>query len=223
MDEKVNIVFLGPPGAGKGTQAAGISRRFAICHISTGNLFRQAVEAQTPLGRQVKAYMEAGALVPDELVIQLVKDHIQSKRCKRGFLLDGFPRTVSQAQGLEAILRQQGDCLRWVIYFDIQEEDLVQRLLHRRVCSNVSCQQTYNLRTFPPQQEGKCDRCHSPLIRRKDDNRESISTRFRDFEKKTQPLLDYYRKKGILVQIPANRPAKEVEERIVRLLENDNF
>jgi adenylate kinase len=204
------LVLLGPPGAGKGTQAALLAERLGLEHISTGEILREEVELGTELGRKAKAYMDRGELVPDALVIEMLRERLDSSR-SRGFILDGFPRTISQAEALERMVR-----LDRVLNIRLSEEEVVRRLSARRVCK--SCGRNYNLISNPPKVEGRCDACGGELIQRDDDKPEVIRRRYRVYEAETAPLKDFYRQRGLLVEVEGDRPIGAVFEEALRLL-----
>ena len=208
-------IFLGPPGAGKGTQAARLAERAGVPQISTGDMFRAAVRAGTPLGLEAKRYMDAGQLVPDAVTIGLVRERLAQPDCRQGFLLDGFPRTVAQAEGLAEVLRDLGVNLDGVLYFDVPDEVVVERLSGRRVCP--ACGATYHVRFDPPRQAGVCDRCGGELVQRPDDREETVRERLAVYRRQTEPLVDYYRQAGLLRTVHADRPIAEVEAEIGRL------
>lgn len=202
------IVLLGPPGAGKGTQAALLAERLGLQHISTGEILREEVELKTELGKKAKAYMDRGELVPDELVIEMLRGRLDSDS---GFILDGFPRTVSQAEALEGMVR-----LDRVLNIRLSEEEVVRRLSARRVCKG--CGRNYNLIFNPPKVEGRCDACGGELFQRDDDKPEVIRRRYQVYEAETAPLKDFYRKRGLLVEVEGARPIEAVFEEALRLL-----
>jgi len=195
----MKIVFMGPPGAGKGTQAEKIVETYQIPHISTGDMFRKAINDQTELGIEAKRYMDQGALVPDHVTIGIVKDRLSEADCKKGFLLDGFPRTVDQATALDEILISLDSKIDYVINIDVDLSILKERLTGRRICS--SCGATYHMVFNPPKVEGICDKCGGELYQRKDDNEETVGNRLEVYVKQTKPLLDYYSQAGNLVNI----------------------
>ena len=186
----LNIILMGPPGAGKGTEAKKIIDAFAIPHISTGDMFREAIAAGTPLGLQAKTIIERGDLVPDEITIGLVKERLSQDDCAKGYLLDGFPRTIPQAEALKAMGPQIGRPVTLVIDITVPDEELVSRIAGRRVCPK--CGASYHVVNMKPKQEGVCDRCGNDLIHRKDDNAESFTVRLENYYKQTQPLVDFY-------------------------------
>ena len=202
------LVFLGPPGSGKGTQAALLSDAFGLCQVSTGDILRQAVAEGTPLGREAKACMDKGALVPDEVVIGIVRDKLTGPECRKGFILDGFPRTTGQARALDAILHDFSAPIDRVIAFTVDDEAVVARLSGRRTCRE--CQAMFHLAFSPPEQEGVCDRCGGGLVQRDDDREDVIRERLRVYAESTHPLLAYYRERGQLAEIPAGGPVDQV-------------
>ncbi|HEY8416295.1 MAG TPA: adenylate kinase [Thermaerobacter sp.] len=208
-------IFLGPPGAGKGTQAARLAERAGVPQISTGGMLRAAVRAGTPLGLEAKRYMDAGHLVPDDVTIAIVRERLAQDDCRRGFLLDGFPRTVPQAEGLAAALEELGVGLDGVLYFDVPDEVVVERLSGRRVCPE--CGATYHIRFDPPREAGRCDRCGAALVQRHDDREETVRERLAVYRRQTEPLVDYYHRAGLLKRVAADRPIQEVEAEIRRL------
>lgn len=201
------VVLLGPPGAGKGTQAGGIAEKYGIPHISTGDIFRSNVKEGTPLGKKAKEYMDAGELVPDELVCDLVEDRITKDDCANGFLMDGFPRTIFQAEHFDRFLKTQGVELDRVIDIEVEESILMPRMLGRRVCRN--CGKTYHIVTMPPKTEGVCDVCGGEVYQRSDDSEETVINRFKVYNEQTAPLIEYYKGTGKLAAIDgAGGPGK---------------
>jgi len=214
--EGIRLVFLGPPGAGKGTQADYLKEQYGIEKISTGDILREAVRNGTKLGKLASSYMEKGELVPDDIILSLVKERISKLE---NFILDGFPRTLVQAEGLNNILKELGKDLKAVIYFDIDDEKVIERLTSRRVCPN--CGAVYNLITNPPKNDEVCDYCGTALERRKDDNESTVRNRLQVYKRDTLPLVDFYEKKGLLKKIDAGKPPEEVLHSILRLLQDD--
>jgi len=199
----MRTILMGPPGAGKGTQAAVLVERFHIPHISTGDMFRAAMKAGTPLGLKAKEYMDAGALVPDEVTIGIVEERLQEPDCAGGFLLDGFPRTVAQADALGQILDKLGLKLDGVLNLQVDEEKLLARLTGRRVCRN--CGATYHVLFNPPAQENVCNECGGELYQRGDDTLETAKNRLAVYNQQTEPLIAYYRKQGLLKEIAGDQ------------------
>jgi adenylate kinase len=198
----MNFIFLGPPGAGKGTLAAKVASAYNIPHISTGEIFRAAIKAKTPLGLKVQSIIDSGSLVSDDITVELVKERLTQSDAKAGFILDGFPRTIPQAEALEKII-----LIDSVVNFDIADNDVVKRLSGRRVCK--SCGQNYHVEFMPPKKEGSCDACGADLYIRDDDKIEAISHRLEVYRNQTAPLIDFYKNKKLLTDIDA-RPSTEV-------------
>ncbi len=212
----MNIVFMGPPGAGKGTQADYIVEQFGIPHISTGDAFREAMKQGTELGKLAKQYVDAGKLVPDEVTIGIVRDRLQHEDCKQGFLLDGFPRTISQAEALDEIVASMGRRIDHVINLKVDRDNLLARLTGRRICR--SCGATYHILFNQPKQEGICDKCGGELYQRSDDTEEKVGTRLDEYITKTAPLLDYYEKQGTLRHVNGEQDIQEVSAEISAIL-----
>ncbi|MEK4438241.1 adenylate kinase [Paenibacillus sp. FSL K6-2862] len=212
----MNILFMGPPGAGKGTQADVIVKEFGIPHISTGDAFRLAIKQGTPIGLKAKEYMDQGLLVPDDVTIGIVEERLQQPDCREGFLLDGFPRTLSQAEALDGILDRLNSGLDHVINLKVDRDKLLARLTGRRICKN--CGATYHVVFNPPKQEGICDKCGGELYQRSDDNEESVGTRLDEYINKTAPLLTFYENKDLLRQMNGEQDIDQVSQEIVSLL-----
>ena len=204
----MNIILLGPPGAGKGTQAARIVEKYNVPHISTGDIFRANIKAGTELGKRAQEYMNRGELVPDELVVEIATDRLAADDCKEGFLLDGFPRTVFQAEKLDEFLASKGRKVEHVLNIEVGRDDLMARLTGRRVCK--SCGASFHVVNIPPKQEGICDTCGAELVQRADDNEETASNRIEVYNRETKPLIDYYEKAGNIVNIDGGKAADEV-------------
>ena len=211
----MKIILLGPPGAGKGTQAKSISNRYSIPHISTGDIFRKNISENTPLGIEAKSYMDNGQLVPDEVTINMVKDRLQDDDCKNGYLLDGFPRTVSQAEALQKFIEDRDEKLDSALLINVPRDLILERMTGRRVCP--SCGASYHVK-FNPANDGKCELCGSEVIQRKDDTVETVEERLDVYEKQTQPLIDYYREKNLLSQVDGTKAINEVFESICDVL-----
>ena len=192
-----NFIFLGPPGAGKGSLAVKVAEDYNIPHISTGDIFRANIKAQTPLGVKVKAIIDSGALVSDELTFELVKDRIAQDDCKNGYILDGFPRTIPQAEMLESLVSDIK-----VVNFEIQDEIVIRRLSTRRTCK--ACGANFNVLTLPPKVEGVCDKCNGELYQRDDDKQESIMNRMEVYREQTEPLINFYKEKGKITDLDAS-------------------
>ena len=212
----MRIILLGPPGAGKGTQAAGIVEKYNIPHISTGDIFRKNIKEGTDLGKKAKEYMDQGLLVPDELTVGLVTDRITQADCENGFMLDGFPRNVSQAEQLDTFLKENNIELSNVINIEVDKNILVSRAVGRRICK--SCGATYHVEFNPPKIEGVCNVCQGELYQRADDNEETVSKRIQVYLDETKPLADYYAKVGILSNINGQQSIDEVFADIVTAL-----
>ena len=212
----MKIIMLGAPGAGKGTQAKQIEDKYSIPHISTGDIFRANIKNGTELGKKAKQYMDQGALVPDELTCDLVMDRIQQDDCKNGFVLDGFPRTIPQAEALDAALGIINEKMDYAIDVDVPDENIVNRMSGRRACLN--CGATYHLVSIPPKVEGICDRCGSEIVLREDDKPETVQKRLKVYHEQTQPLIDYYKNQGILKSVDGTQPMDEVFKAIVTIL-----
>lgn len=213
---RVNLVLMGLPGAGKGTQADQIVSKYGIPHISTGDMFRAAMKEGTELGLKAKSFMDKGELVPDEVTIGIVRERLSKPDCDKGFLLDGFPRTVPQAEALESMLDELNKKLDFVINIDVEQGILMERLTGRRICK--SCGATYHLVFNPPATEGVCDRCGGELYQRADDNAETVENRLEVNMKQSKPLLDFYESKGYLRNINGQQEINEVLADIEKLL-----
>lgn len=212
----MNILFMGPPGAGKGTQAERIVTEFGIPHISTGDAFRAAMRESTPIGLKAKEYIDQGLLVPDDVTVGVVRERLVQPDCESGFLLDGFPRTLAQAEALDEMLVTMGRKLDHVINLSVDRELLLARLTGRRICK--SCGATYHVIFNPPQQEGVCDKCQGELYQRSDDSEEKVGTRLDEYINKTAPLLDYYDARGLLREVDGEKEIDTVTSEIVSLL-----
>lgn len=212
----MNLVMLGPPGAGKGTQAALLAERIGTPHVATGDLFRAALKNETELGLTAKSYMERGELVPDEVTIAMVRERLEESDCDGGVLLDGFPRTIEQAEALEGLLTDQGKTVDRALFIDADEDELVRRLSSRWTCRN--CQAVYNVISNPPIEEGKCDMCGGELYQRSDDVPETVRNRIRVYWQQTSPLIDYYRDEGLLITIKSEGGIERVQEKILEAL-----
>lgn len=212
----MKIIMLGAPGAGKGTQAKQIADKYGIPHISTGDIFRANIKNGTELGKKAKEYMDQGALVPDALTCDLVMDRIKEDDAKNGFVLDGFPRTIPQAEALTAALEKIGEKMDFAIDVDVPDENIVNRMSGRRACLN--CGATYHIVAIPPKVEGKCDRCGSDIVLRDDDKPETVQKRLSVYHEQTQPLIEYYQKQGILKTVDGTVPMEEVFASIVNIL-----
>lgn len=213
----MKIIMLGAPGAGKGTQAKKIAEKYSIPHISTGDIFRANIKEGTDLGKKAKEYMDKGALVPDELVCDLVVDRISQADAKNGYVLDGFPRTIPQAEALDAALTKIGEKVDFAIDVDVPDDNIINRMSGRRAC--VACGGTYHLVFNPTKVEGVCDACGGQLILRDDDQPETVKNRLKVYHDQTQPLIDYYTKKSILKSVDGTQDMSKVFDSIVAILE----
>jgi len=211
----LRLVLLGPPGAGKGTHAQVLSKRWNVPHISTGDMLRQALRAETKLGLEAKTHMEKGGLVPDEVVIGIVGDRLKENDAKQGFVLDGFPRTKEQAESLDALLQGQRMPLDLAVYFKTSLSVIIRRLSGRRICSQ--CGKTYHLSNFKSKVEGICDDCRGPLMQRPDDRQDAIENRLEVYQKQTSPLIEYYKKKNILEEVSGDLEVPELSASLKEL------
>jgi adenylate kinase len=208
----LRVIFLGPPGAGKGTQAQALASEWSVPHVATGDMLREAVAAKTPLGLEAKRHMDSGGLVPDEVVIGLVGERLAQPDAKAGVVLDGFPRTVAQAEALDALFARKGLSLDRVVYFNVSRDELLRRLTGRRVCR--ACGRTYHLVSAPPKVADKCDACGGELYQRVDDSEATVATRLDVYQKQTSPLLEYYRGRNLLAEVAGEGPVAGVAEAI---------
>ena len=212
----MKIIMLGAPGAGKGTQAQMICDKYNIPHISTGDLFRSNIKSGTELGKKAKEYMDKGQLVPDELTVELLLDRVAKEDCKDGYVLDGFPRTIPQADVLDKELTKLSDKIDFAINVEVPDENIVRRMSGRRAC--LKCGATYHIEHIPPKQEGICDRCGSELVQRDDDKPETVQNRLSVYHEQTQPLITYYNGKNILKTVDGTKDMNYVFEDIVKIL-----
>lgn len=212
----MKIIMLGAPGAGKGTQAKMLADKYEIPHISTGDIFRANIKDGTELGKKAKTYMDQGLLVPDELVCDLVVDRVKQDDCTKGYILDGFPRTIPQAESLDAALAAIDSKIDYAVNVEVPDENIVRRMSGRRAC--VSCGATYHIVHIPTKVEGICDRCGSELILRDDDKPETVTKRLNVYHEQTQPLIEYYTKKDALVEIDGTKDMNDVFNAIVEIL-----
>jgi len=208
------LIFLGPPGAGKGTQARELAREWGVPQVATGEMLREAVAAGTPLGREAKRIMESGGLVPDDVMIGLIAERLRQPDAAGGFILDGFPRTIAQAEALERLLKDLGHSLDAVLYFEVAEPELVRRLTGRRLCRQ--CQTAFHLVSAPPRRPGVCDRCGGELYQREDDGEATVRHRLQVYARQTSPLLDYYRQRGQLIAIDGEGAIDAIRDAIRR-------
>lgn len=212
----MHILLMGPPGAGKGTQAAELVKEFAIPHISTGDMFRAAIKEGTALGREAKGYMDQGKLVPDSVTIGIVRERLAKDDCKKGFILDGFPRTVEQADALDGILKDLGLSLTRVLNINVPAADLIERATGRRICKK--CGATYHVKFNPPKKEGVCDACGGELFQRADDTAETMKNRLSVYEASTKPLIDYYEKAGVYTEVDGRQAIGKVTADLISAL-----
>ncbi len=212
----MNLILLGPPGAGKGTQATRIVEKYKVPHISTGDIFRENIKNNTSLGQKAQEYMNKGELVPDQLVVDIALDRLGKDDCKNGFLLDGFPRTVFQAEALDKFLKDKGKGIDLVINIEVEDKMLIERLDARRVCP--TCAATYNVIGMPPKKEGICDKCNDTLIQRKDDKKETVGNRIKVYHEQTSPLIDYYKEKGLIKDFDGMIGADALFDEIVKAI-----
>lgn len=213
----MRLVFLGPPGAGKGTQAKVLSKKLGIPHISTGDMLREAIASGSELGKRVETIVSSGALVSDDLMAEIVRERLSQADCLNGFILDGYPRTVNQAETLKEILKELGTKLDLVILIDVDEETLVERITSRRVCPN--CHAVFNLKNNPPKKDNICDHCGTQLVQREDDTEEVVRNRYKIYLEKTHPLIEYYEREELLRKVPGDRSQDDVTEMLLQVLE----
>ncbi len=212
----MKIIMLGAPGAGKGTQAKMIADKYQIPHISTGDIFRAYIKNGTELGKEAKKYMDQGLLVPDELTVKILLDRVAQPDCANGYVLDGFPRTIPQAEVLDKALTELNDKIDYAINVDVPDENIVKRMSGRRAC--VACGSTYHIEHIPPKKEGVCDKCGEPLILRDDDKPETVLNRLKVYHDQTQPLIDFYTGKGVLKSVDGTVDMQDVFASIVAIL-----
>ncbi len=212
----MKIIMLGAPGAGKGTQAKMIAEKYQVPHVSTGDIFRANIKNGTELGKEAKKYMDQGLLVPDELTVKILLDRIAKDDCKNGYVLDGFPRTIPQAEVLDKALSEMGDGIDYAINVDVPDENIVRRMSGRRAC--LACGATYHIAHIPPKKEGICDTCGQELVLRDDDKPETVLNRLKVYHDQTQPLIDFYAAKGVLKNVDGTVDMKDVFAAIVDIL-----
>ena len=212
----MNIILLGAPGAGKGTQATRISDKFGMPHISTGDIFRANIKEGTELGKKAKSYMDQGQLVPDELTLELIMDRFQNPDCKNGYVLDGFPRTIPQAEALTEALAKKGETIDYAINVEVPDENIINRMGGRRAC--LACGSTYHIVYAPTRVEGICDRCGEKLVLRDDDKPETVKNRLNVYHNQTQPLIEYYTRQGKLAEVDGTQSMEDVFNAIVKIL-----
>lgn len=212
----MKIIMLGAPGAGKGTQAKMIAEKYSVPHVSTGDIFRANIKNGTELGMEAKTYMDQGLLVPDELTVRILLDRVAQEDCKNGYVLDGFPRTIPQAEVLDEALTKLGDQIDYAVNVDVPDENIIRRMSGRRAC--LTCGATYHIEHIPPKKEGVCDTCGSELVLRDDDKAETVKNRLEVYHKQTQPLIDFYTAKGVLKTVDGTLPMEEVFAAITAIL-----
>ncbi|MCM1025017.1 MAG: adenylate kinase [Roseburia sp.] len=212
----MKIIMLGAPGAGKGTQAKRIAEKYGIPHISTGDIFRANIKAGTELGTEAKKYMDQGLLVPDELTVRILLDRVAQEDCKKGYVLDGFPRTIPQAEVLEQELTKLGEKIDYAVDVEVPDESIVRRMSGRRAC--LKCGATYHIEHVPPKKEGVCDDCGSELVLRDDDRPETVQNRLQVYHAQTQPLIDFYTARGIMRSVDGTKDMNDVFAAIVKIL-----
>lgn len=213
----MKIIMLGAPGAGKGTQAKMIAEKYGVPHVSTGDIFRANIKNGTELGKEAKQYMDQGLLVPDELTVRILLDRVAQDDCKNGYVLDGFPRTIPQAEVLDSELSKLGDHIDYAIDVDVPDENIIKRMSGRRAC--LTCGATYHIEHVPPKTEGICDKCGSELVLRDDDKPETVKNRLNVYHEQTQPLIDFYTNKGVLKTVDGTLPMEEVFAAITAILD----
>ena len=212
----MKIIMLGAPGAGKGTQAKQIAAKYNVPHVSTGDIFRANIKEGTALGMEAKSYMDKGQLVPDELTVKILLDRVAKDDCKNGYVLDGFPRTIPQAEVLDEAVTKLGETIDYAINVDVPDENIIRRMSGRRAC--VACGATYHIVNVPPKKEGICDVCGEALIVRDDDKEETVKSRLETYHQQTQPLIDYYSQKNILKEVDGTKDMNDVFADIVAIL-----
>ena len=212
----MKIIMLGAPGAGKGTQAKMIAEKYGVPHVSTGDIFRANIKNGTELGKEAKQYLDQGLLVPDELTVRILLDRVAQDDCKNGYVLDGFPRTIPQAEVLDSELSKLGDHIDYAIDVDVPDENIIKRMSGRRAC--LTCGATYHIEHVPPKTEGICDKCGSELVLRDDDKPETVKNRLNVYHEQTQPLIDFYTNKGVLKTVDGTLPMEEVFAAITAIL-----
>ena len=213
----MKIVMLGAPGAGKGTQAEKLASKYGLPHVSTGDIFRKNIKEGTELGKEAKSYMDAGALVPDELTVRLLLDRVSNDDCDLGYILDGFPRTIPQAEALDRELAKLEGKIDFAINVEVPDDNIIERMSGRRAC--LKCGATYHLQYIPPKQEGICDECGSELVIRDDDKPETVKKRLATYHEQTQPLVDYYKKQGVYHEVDGTKDVDSVFDSIRDILE----
>lgn len=217
----MKLILLGPPGAGKGTQADVLSQHFNIPHISTGDMFRETAKTNTPVGIKIKQIMDSGQLIPDDIVIKIVVERFKKSDTQKGFILDGFPRTIAQAEALDYALNQINLPIDLVMYFKTQTKVILSRLTGRRVCKK--CGFNYHIKNIPPKKSGICDKCGGALYQRDDDKKRTVLKRIKVYEKQTAPLIDYYKQKGILREVSGDLEVNKLFKHLIKLFEKETI
>lgn len=216
------LIMLGAPGTGKGTVAAKLSEKLNIPQVSTGDIFRKAIAEKTPVGVEAEKYISQGMLVPDDVTIKIVEERLKDADVQNGLILDGFPRTIEQAEALDKMLAEMNKEIRLAINLETSEEEIIERIVNRRICSNQDCKAVYNTKLNPPKVEGICDKCGSKLIQRKDDNEETVKNRLQAYYKQSAPIVDFYKNKNLLysseVSLKINKMAVDVADEVYELL-----
>lgn len=219
------LIMLGAPGTGKGTVAAKLAEKLGIPQVSTGDIFRKAMAEKTPVGMEAEKYISKGMLVPDDVTIKIVEERLKDADVQNGLILDGFPRTIEQAEALDTMLEEVNKNIRLAINLETPEEEIIDRIVSRRVCSNQECKAVYNTKLNPPKVEGICDKCGKELIQRKDDNEETVKNRLVAYYKQSAPIVDYYKNKGVLysseVSIKINKMAVDVADEVYKMLKEE--
>ena len=220
------LIMLGAPGTGKGTVASNLSEKIGIPQVSTGDIFRKAIAEKTEVGVEAEKYISKGMLVPDDVTIKIIEERFKDADVQNGIILDGFPRTIAQAEALDEMLKNMGKSIRLAINLETPESEIIDRIVSRRICSNQDCKAVYNTKLNPPKQEGICDKCGSELIQRKDDNEETVKSRLDAYYKQSAPIVDYYKERGVLysseVSLKINKMAVDVAKEVYEMLKKDN-
>ncbi len=220
------LIMLGAPGTGKGTVASNLSEKLGIPQVSTGDIFRKAIAEKTEVGVEAEKYISKGMLVPDDVTIKIIEERFKDADVQNGIILDGFPRTIAQAEALDEMLKNMGKSIRLAINLETPESEIIDRIVSRRICSNQDCKAVYNTKLNPPKQEGICDKCGAELIQRKDDNEETVKSRLDAYYKQSAPIVDYYKERGVLysseVSLKINKMAVDVAKEVYEMLKKDN-
>lgn len=217
----MRCILIGPPGCGKGTLSGALIKEMGLAHISTGDIFRAHRASQSEFGKRISTYLDKGSLVPDELVLDIVFDRLDQPDCQQGFILDGFPRTLAQAEALQGYFERTGKALDVVANFNISDDVLVQRIITRRICSK--CSAVYNISYRPPKQENICDECGGELLHRRDDHEEVVRERLKVYHESTEPLIGFYRKKGLLLDLNADQGSEQVKADFLKYIQGKNL